>query len=149
MPQDRDIEYGVGSVNHKAMPEMLKVILSSYDDKQSKESNLLKRLDELTIEHIMPKALTSAWKASLGPDCQSIHDYYLNKLANLTLTGYNSEMGNKSFEEKLKTGFNDSLLYINDWIKQQTTWNEEVLQEREKWWVEQINAIWPYPQEIY
>ncbi|HWU78368.1 MAG TPA: DUF262 domain-containing protein [Rhodanobacter sp.] len=53
-----------------------------------------------TMEHIMPQTLSDPWKAELGPDCLAIHEKWLDTLGNLTLTGYNSELGNLPFEEK-------------------------------------------------
>ncbi len=54
----------------------------------------------LTIEHIMPQKLTEEWKRDLGESFQEIHDKYLHTIGNLTLTGYNPEYSNKSFQEK-------------------------------------------------
>ncbi|GAA7712415.1 hypothetical protein HpMMM91_12260 [Helicobacter pylori] len=54
----------------------------------------------LTIEHIMPQELTEEWERDLGENFQEIHNKYLHTIGNLTLTGYNSEYSNKSFQEK-------------------------------------------------
>ena len=66
----------------------------------------------------------------------------------MTLTGYNSEYSNKSFAEKLshEHGYANSNLLINDFIKQQTCWNEEVLKDRVEWWIDTIDKIWPVPE---
>jgi uncharacterized protein with ParB-like and HNH nuclease domain len=53
-----------------------------------------------TIEHIMPQTLNAAWKSDLGPEFSDIHERWLDTLGNLTLTGYNSELGNDPFEVK-------------------------------------------------
>ncbi len=55
---------------------------------------------ECTIEHIMPKKLTEEWKRDLGENFQAIHDKYLHTIGNLTLTGYNKEYSNNSFQKK-------------------------------------------------
>ncbi len=55
---------------------------------------------EYTTEHIMPQKLTEEWERDLGENFQEIHDKYLHTIGNLTLTGYNSEYSNKSFQEK-------------------------------------------------
>ena len=36
----------------------------------------------------------------LGDDWQTVRDRYIHTLGNLTLTGYNSELGDKPFSEK-------------------------------------------------
>ncbi|GAA9144743.1 hypothetical protein HpHA175_12840 [Helicobacter pylori] len=59
---------------------------------------------EYTTEHIMPQTLTEEWERDLGENFQEIHDKYLNTIGNLTLTGYNSEYSNKSFQEKKRHG---------------------------------------------
>ena len=81
-------------------------ILSSWDDyRQPKESFLLAQIrsgqSSYSLEHIMPQTLTRDWKRDLGDNWAETHERYLNCLANLTLTAYNSEYSNKSFEEKL------------------------------------------------
>jgi len=53
-----------------------------------------------TMEHIMPQTLSQPWKEELGPDYLAIHEHWLDTLGNLTLTGYNPELGNLPFEEK-------------------------------------------------
>ncbi len=59
---------------------------------------------ECTIEHIMPQTLTKEWKRDLGGNFQAIHDKYLHTIGNLTLTGYNKEYSNNSFQEKRDYG---------------------------------------------
>lgn len=50
-----------------------------------------------SIEHILPQTLTTDWGKMLGgADPQE----YVNKLDNLTLTAYNSEMSNSTFKDK-------------------------------------------------
>ncbi len=53
-----------------------------------------------TMEHIMPQTLSEPWKVELGPDYPAIHAKWLDTLGNLTLTGYNPELGNLPFDEK-------------------------------------------------
>ena len=40
------------------------------------------------------------WKKELGKDFDYVYDKYLHTLGNLSLTGYNSELSDKSFKEK-------------------------------------------------
>lgn len=46
------------------------------------------------------KNLSSAWQTMLGDNWEADRDRLLHTLGNLTLTGYNSELGDKPFEEK-------------------------------------------------
>lgn len=50
--------------------------------------NVYKQCDEgvYSIEHIMPQHLTPAWAKELGEDYEEIHETWLHRMANLTLT---------------------------------------------------------------
>ncbi|GAA8318703.1 hypothetical protein HpDR25_03970 [Helicobacter pylori] len=56
--------------------------------------------EKCNTEHIMPQTLTPEWQKDLGENFEAIHEKYLHTIGNLTLTGYNSEYSNKSFQEK-------------------------------------------------
>ncbi len=127
-------------------------ILSSWDDHiQPKESFLLREISSgkssYSIEHVMPQTISDDWRRDLGPDWQAIHEKYLNSLANLTLTGYNSEYSNNSFSDKMnhEHGFANSALRVNDFIKQQDRWDKEALDGRLDWWLDVAEKIWPFP----
>lgn len=91
---------------------------------------------DYTVEHIMPQKenLSSDWKKELGSEWERIHEQYLHTVGNLTLTGYNSEYGAKSFAEKRdgKNGFSTSPLHMNFGLGQTPTWNEDAIKERAK-----------------
>ena len=53
-----------------------------------------------SIEHLMPQTLNAAWIDKLGSEHLIIHSRWLDTLGNLTLTGYNSELGNDTFSTK-------------------------------------------------
>ena len=104
---------------------------------------------ELTIEHVMPQTLTDDWRKELGPDCEAVHLKYLNTIGNLTLTAYNSEYSNNSFNYK-KTledkGFLSSKLYLNEYIGQCNSWGEKEIVERAKILLEKAKKIWWIPE---
>lgn len=104
-----------------------------------------------TIEHIMPQHLTPVWMKSLGDDYEEIYETWLHRIANLTLTGYNSKYSNAPFEEKrdMNNGFADSHLHINQWIAHQKQWGLAELEERSRLLTEQALTIWPQPQSAY
>lgn len=112
----------------------------------------------ITIEHIMPQKLTPAWETALGPDYQRIYDQYIDTFANLTLTSYNSNYGNRPFTEKLNgyhtddgdvIGFKDSSYNLSADIKQLTKWTEEELQDRRDRLTERFLAIFPTPETTF
>lgn len=101
-----------------------------------------------SIEHIMPQHLTPVWIKELGEDYESVHETWLHRLANLTLTGYNSKYSNSAFQEKrdMKNGFHDSHLHMNVWIAQQDHWGLEELETRNQILMQKALAIWPLPE---
>lgn len=106
-------------------------------------------INNFSIEHIMPqnKNLNNEWKSALGDNYADVQKKYLHTIGNLTLTAYNSEMSDKSFEEKLriKGGFIESGLRINDFIRKQTQWNEQTIQKRSEELANKALQIWHYP----
>lgn len=128
---------------------LLNYILACIEDSiQPNESRLLLQLRQgeikLSLEHIMPQTLSGAWKRALGDNAAAIHETWLNRLANLTLTGYNSTYSNKPFLEKkeCENGFANSPLNINRHIAGYEVWNEAVLKQREAWLADRILLAW-------
>lgn len=119
------------------------------DSIQPNESRLLLQLRKgeikLSIEHIMPQTLSGLWKRTMGDGAAVIHETWLNRLANLTLTGYNSTYSNKPFLEKkeCENGFANSPLNINRHIAEYDAWDEVALKKREAWLADRILLAWP------
>ena len=82
-------------------------------------------IENYTIEHIMPqnKNLSPRWRNDLGEHWEEIHQKYLHTIGNLTITGYNSELGYLSFPEKrdINGGFSSSPLIIKPQISKVRT----------------------------
>lgn len=102
----------------------------------------------LTIEHIMPQTLTETWKKDLGQDFETVHSTWKNRIANLTLTAYNSKYSNRPFKEKLtiQDGFKDSPLPLNKWVAEQDKWTVEELEARNEVMVQKFLELWSYPK---
>lgn len=105
----------------------------------------------LSIEHIMPQTLTRGWIEDLGEDHDRVHEQWLHRLANLTLTGYNSEYQNARFLEKktMAGGFEEGGLHINRWIKNQDKWTEAELEQRDAILQDEAVALWPRLETSY
>ncbi|GAA9146740.1 DUF262 and DUF1524 domain-containing protein [Helicobacter pylori] len=103
---------------------------------------------ECTIEHIMPQTLTKEWKRDLGENFQAIHDKYLHTIGNLTLTGYNQEYSNNSFQEKkdMEKGFKDSPLKLNQSLKDLESFGEKEIEKRANDLADWALKIWTYPK---
>lgn len=85
-----------------------------------------------TIEHILPqnKDMRDEWKQALGENYAEIQAKYIHSLGNLTLTRYNSEMGDKPFAEKLEVYKESAMHTLNKFVVQQSTWNEQTILAR-------------------
>ena len=116
--------------------------------------DVYKHLDnnEYTIEHIMPQHLTPAWTEALGPNYAEIHETWLHRLANLTLTGYNPNLSNNTFIEKRDAevgGYKVSGLRMTQKIATKSSWGLPELEERSKEMVEYAQKIWSYPSTTF
>ncbi|GAA9136604.1 DUF262 and DUF1524 domain-containing protein [Helicobacter pylori] len=102
----------------------------------------------LTVEHIMPQTLTEEWKRDLGENFQAIHDKYLHTIGNLTLTGYNPEYSNRSFQEKqgMEKGFKNSPLRLNQGLRGLEPFGEEKIKKRANDLADLALKIWTYPK---
>jgi len=74
--------------------------------------------DNLTIEHILPQqdVLATEWQEMLGPEWRVVRDTLLHKLGNLTLTGFNSELQARPFQEKKTApewGYAESAVWLS------------------------------------
>ncbi|GAA7834693.1 hypothetical protein HpMS158_13330 [Helicobacter pylori] len=104
--------------------------------------------EECTIEHIMSQKLTEEWERDLGENFQAIHDKYLHTIGNLTLTGYNTEYRNRSFQEKrdMEKGFKDSPLRLNQGLRDLESFGEEEIEKRANDLADWALKIWTYPK---
>ncbi len=102
---------------------------------------------EYTTEHIMPQTLEEEWKRDLGENFQAIHDKYLHTIGNLTLTGYNTEYRNRSFQEKrdMEKGFKQSPLKLNQSLKDLESFGEKEIEKRANDLADWALKIWTYP----
>ena len=100
-----------------------------------------------SIEHIMPQHLTPAWVKALGNDYEQIHEIWLHRIANLTLTAYNSKYSNRTFEEKktMKNGFEDSGIRMNTYIAKKEKWTLAEIEERNQYLNGRALEIWAAP----
>ena len=107
-------------------------------------------IDGYTIEHVMPQNpdLSPEWQEDLGPDWKAVQERWLHTIGNLTLTGYNPELSDKPFAEKLtmKGGFRDSHLRLNQYLSELSHWDEEEIQKRGELLADLALEIWPAPR---
>ena len=104
-----------------------------------------------SIEHIMPQHLTPTWQRELGENYQEIHETWLHRVANLTLTAYNSKYSNSSFMDKrtMENGFDDSGIRMNTWISRKDKWTLEEIAERSDYLKGRALTIWSLPATTF
>lgn len=133
-------------IYHFRLRKYLLEALENYYHKEPIDLNTA----NYTIEHIMPQNIEHnlSWQQMLGEDWQEVHSLYLHTLGNLTITGYNAEMSNKSFVEKVngESGFKHSHLKLNESIAQSDVWNKKAIQRRTNILTDIILKIWKYPE---
>ena len=122
--------------------------IENYKTVETKD--IYNHLDDGTysIEHIMPQKLNDDWFEELGDNAEEIHEKWIHKLGNLTITGYNSDMGNSSFSKKRdgKHGFKKSGIRMNQDLALLDFWGEEEIEKRQKYLLNlSVYEIWKYP----
>lgn len=130
MPSDETFVLALKQNNLYRKNALCKYLLAEIEN-QGKEHI---EIENLSIEHIMPQnsKLSTEWQVMLGNNWVIVKDKYLHTLGNLTLTGYNSELGDKPFAEKKKkiAEAQTKIVALNSDVWSCEEWNEETITER-------------------
>jgi uncharacterized protein with ParB-like and HNH nuclease domain len=108
-----------------------------------------------TIEHIFPQGenIPDAWVTMIGhgskENAQAVQQSHVHKLGNLTISGFNSSLGNKSFEEKRDrmdrqgryVGYKNGLS-LNADLATMDSWTTDKIDDRTRLLVEQVLSIY-------
>lgn len=108
-----------------------------------------------TIEHIFPQGanIPEEWVDMIADgDYEKAKEYqslYVHTFGNLTITGYNSTLSNKSFEEKKERKDNNgnyigymNTLNLNDDVRDKEQWTVEVIKARTDRMVKEIMEMY-------
>lgn len=146
LPNDNEMKNELSTINfYEGLKKYSKFIFGKIEEHNTKVAVDF-RNPKITIEHIMPQKLEESWKVELGEKYQEVHKTYLHNIGNLILTEFNSEIGNKSFEEKKKKLSTSSLNYRLDIISR-NTWNEQSIIEHQENMINSFLATFPLPDE--
>ena len=102
---------------------------------------------KLSVEHVLPQTLTPEWRqelAKLGEDADGLFTELGHTLGNLTLTGYNPELGNTSFAQK-RAIYAKSHLELTRAIAKSEQWGREEIGNRGALLADRVVSIWPGP----
>ncbi len=102
---------------------------------------------ESSIEHVMPQSLTPEWYEMLGTDATAIHVEWLHSIGNLTLTGYNPELGNRSYAEKRAT-LALSHFELNRHFRDEERWGPIEIENRARNLFKIARQLWPRPEIV-
>jgi len=119
----------------------LKFVLERIE--HSVSGNEVVDFSDLTIEHVMPQTLSAAWSSVLGENFEEEFESVVHTLGNLTLTGWNSDLSNSSFEKK-KEIYALSRLALNEYFDQKQTWGFAEIEERGLALANQAVRVWAY-----
>ncbi|MGB2521195.1 DUF262 domain-containing HNH endonuclease family protein [Shewanella algae] len=111
-----------------------------------------------TIEHVFPQGanIPDAWVDMLAGGDRKLAEQYrqshVHKLGNLTISGYNSTLGNKSFVEKRDrtnrdkraVGYNNGL-YLNQELAAADTWSVAQIEQRTAEMVDKALTLFSLP----
>ncbi|WP_120802805.1 DUF262 domain-containing protein [Helicobacter pylori] len=97
--------------------------------------------ENLEVEHFYPKTPTQEWRDRVG-DYFTFEQDYLNNFGNLTLSGQNQRLGNKSYEAKIALMEEYSSLHLNDYFINNThSWGIEEVKARSGYLADQFCQV--------
>ncbi|GAA8535440.1 DUF262 domain-containing protein [Helicobacter pylori] len=99
------------------------------------------REENLEVEHFYPKTPTQEWRDRVG-DYFTFEQDYLHNFGNLTLSGQNQKLSNKSYEEKIALMEEYSSLHLNDYFINNThSWGIEEVRARSGYLADQFCQV--------
>lgn len=145
--KDKDL-YNIQSKNRNYMFEMLE----NFNNREYVNT----ANENITVEHIFPQTPNEDWEKVITPDDYFLFkEKYLNTIANLTLSGNNGALSNKSFDDKKlmnrnggEQGYNFSRLWLNDFLKKADNWTVENYNHRFDLIYDRFLKIWKFPTVI-
>lgn len=153
-PRNAELLATVGEKDfYNIKPRNRTYFLQRLENHNNKEPVQLDGNGDITIEHIFPQTPDANWKHALNADdYQAFAENHLHTMGNLTYSGNNGSLGNKSFAEKKQMnhegkeqGYAFSRLWLNRYLKDIDYWNLEAYKERSRLLSERVLEIWRYP----
>ncbi|MGL2869831.1 DUF262 domain-containing protein [Helicobacter pylori] len=137
-PNDDKIKAAFLVRNAYAANQVCKFILLEIEKLSNAEPP---REENLEVEHFYPKTPTQEWHDMVG-DYFTFEQDYLNNFGNLTLSGQNQRLGNKSYEAKIALMEEYSSLHLNDYFINNThSWGIEEVKNRSGYLADQFCQV--------
>ena len=102
---------------------------------------------EASVEHVLPQTLSPGWEQALGENAAAVQSEWLHTIGNLTLTGYNPELGNKEYSEK-RAIFALSHFELNRFFGSIETWGAPQIRQRAESLFQIAQQLWPRPANL-
>jgi uncharacterized protein with ParB-like and HNH nuclease domain len=142
--KDKDL-YNIQTKNRNYMFELLE----NFNNKEHVDTSN----PNISIEHIFPQNPNPDWSNQLNSeDFFMFKERYLNTIANLTLSGNNGALSNKSFSAKKvmnnnndEQGYQFSRLWLNSYLTTLDEWSIKNYEERFELIYIRFLKIWEYP----
>ncbi|WP_181235196.1 DUF262 domain-containing protein [Helicobacter pylori] len=129
-PNDDKIKAAFLVRNAYAANQVCKFILLEIEKLSNAEPP---KEENLEVEHFYPKTPTQEWRDRVG-DYFTFEQDYLNNFGNLTLSGQNQKLSNKSYEAKIALMEEYSSLHLNDYFINNThSWGIEEVRKRSEY----------------
>ncbi len=137
-PNDDKIKAAFLVRNAYAANQVCKFILLEIEKLSNAEPP---KEENLEVEHFYPKTPTQEWRDRVG-DYFTFEQDYLNNFGNLTLSGQNQRLGNKSYEAKIELMEEYSSLHLNDYFINNThSWGIEEVKARSGYLADQFCQV--------
>ncbi|WP_120887943.1 DUF262 domain-containing protein [Helicobacter pylori] len=137
-PNDDKIKAAFLVRNAYAANQVCKFILLEIEKLSNAEPP---KEENLEVEHFYPKTPTQEWRDRVG-DYFTFEQDYLNNFGNLTLSGQNQRLGNKSYEAKIALMEEYSSLHLNDYFINNThSWGIEEVRARSEYLADQFCQV--------
>ncbi|WRD46559.1 DUF262 domain-containing protein [Helicobacter pylori] len=137
-PNDDKIKAAFAVRNAYAANQVCKFILFEIEKLSNAEPP---KEENLEVEHFYPKTPTQEWRDRVG-DYFTFEQDYLNNFGNLTLSGQNQKLGNKSYEAKIALMEEYSSLHLNDYFINNThSWGIEEVKARSEYLADQFCQV--------
>ncbi|RVZ18463.1 DUF262 domain-containing protein [Helicobacter pylori] len=137
-PNDDKIKAAFFVRNAYAANQVCKFILLEIEKLNNAEPP---KEENLEVEHFYPKTPTQEWRDRVG-DYFTFEQDYLNNFGNLTLSGQNQKLSNKSYEEKIALMEEYSSLHLNDYFINNThSWGIEEVRARSEYLADQFCQV--------
>ena len=129
-------------------------ILERLENFENKEYVPIIDNQDITVEHIFPQTPDPDWKKQMSEgEYDEFANSHLHTIGNLTLSGNNGSLKNKTFLEKKEMnkdgkeqGYIFSRLWLNRYLREIDSWNTDNYKKRTSILISRFNKVWYLPK---